>query len=276
MSVVADIRQPRDQAEKFGLYLERILRPLIRLFVGKISCNFILNLVKEIYLDEARAWIQSGHSGTKRVTRSKLAMLSGLDTRTIKSLEENKTSKERLRQINISAETGVLHAWSFYPEYIDENKQPKIIPISGGAGSFQGIVMREVGRNVTPRTVLDHLIESGNVEVVDNNFVRMKSRFYEPARPSQLTVLNAGSTAIARLCETVLHNLSEQDSSEKRVQQLRWSKYILEDDYPRVSRQIRKLLTENIQAITQILDDTEVSGRHKGVKEIGVGWFAFG
>ena len=78
-----------DNAERIVSAMERILRPVIRLFVGRISCGFMLQQIKRIYIDEARNWIEKNDANA-RVTKSKLAMLTGLDTRTISAIENSR------------------------------------------------------------------------------------------------------------------------------------------------------------------------------------------
>ena len=80
--------QHQDQGSRLALAIERIIRPFIKLIVGRVSCGFLIQQVKRIYIEEARAWIEN-NDANGRVTKSKLAMLTGLDTRTISSFEEN-------------------------------------------------------------------------------------------------------------------------------------------------------------------------------------------
>ena len=96
-----------DQGARLASAIERVIRPFVRLIVGRISCGFLIQQIKRIYIEEARRWIEKNdHHG--RVTKSKLAMLSGLDTRTISAIESQGASPEDCTVGDLCAEAGVL------------------------------------------------------------------------------------------------------------------------------------------------------------------------
>ena len=125
-----------DQGARLASAIERVIRPFIKLIVGRISCGFLIQQIKRIYIEEARRWIEKNdHHG--RVTKSKLAMLSGLDTRTISAIELQGTSPEECTIGDLCAEAGVLYRWTSNSEFQDSNGQPKSLPVMGKSRSFQ-------------------------------------------------------------------------------------------------------------------------------------------
>ena len=93
-----------------------------------------------------------------------------------------------------------------------------------------------IGRNVTYQTVLERLLESGNVEIENDEFVRLVSPYYQPVKASEQTIIDAGSLSIGRLTETVLFNLEPvSDKSDRLLQQDRLS----EKNIPRICQSSR-------------------------------------
>ena len=261
-----------DNAERVVAAMERILRPVIRLFVGRISCGFMLQQIKRIYIEEARKWIEKNDKDA-RVTKSKLAMLTGLDTRTITTIENN-TTKENIEG-ELCAETAVLYRWVSQGNFQDDQGNPKLLPIMGRSHTFQSLVSTAVGRNVTYQTVLDRLLESGNVEIVDDNFLRLVSPYYQPIKSSEQVFVDFGSRSIARLANTIIHNMNSSDASNRMLQQDRWSRHIPEDKLPELSAELRSLLDLQIAEVEKIVDRYEVSEQHPRTCRFGVGWFFF-
>src|SRR6056297_1636107 len=141
-----------DQGARLASAIERVIRPFIRLIVGRISCGFLVQQIKRIYIEEARRWIESNDQNG-RVTKSKLAMLSGLDTRTISTIEAQRSNPEECTVGDLCAEAGVLYRWASNPDFQDESGEPRRLPIMGKSRSFQSLVSSTIGRNVTYQTV---------------------------------------------------------------------------------------------------------------------------
>lgn len=265
-------RSNADNAERIVSAMERILRPVIRLFVGRISCGFMVQQIKRIYIDEARRWIEENDANA-RVTKSKLAMLTGLDTRTISAIENSQPTDNI--EGELCAETAVLYRWVSQSDYQDENGKPKLLPIMGRSNTFQALVNAAVGRNVTCQTVLDRLLESGNVEVVDENFAKLVSPYYQPIKSSEQMIIDSGSISISRLTETIENNLNSQETASRKLQQDRFSRNIPVASLPELSKKVRDALEDQILEIEKIIDAYEVKESGQGICTVGVGWYVF-
>jgi len=262
-----------DQGAKLASAIERMIRPLIRLIVGRVSCGFVIQQVKRIYIEEARNWIEN-NDHNNRVTKSKLAMLTGLDTRTISSIESQPSDPSKCTMQDLCPEASILGEWTTRKGFSDGDGNPKVLPILGKGVSFQALVTSAVGRNVTYQTALDQLLESGNIEVIDQNFVRMISPFYQPIRSSEETIVDAGSWAISRLSETVCNNLYAS-KAEKMLQQDRWSRKIPAETYPELRAEARELVTRQIYEMEELIERYEDTDAQTEFKTFGVGWFSF-
>lgn len=264
-----------DQGARLALAIERVVRPFIKLIVGRVSCGFLIQQIKRIYIEEARRWIENNDQNG-RVTKSKLAMLTGLDTRTISAIESEQSNIGCVRISDLCPEAGVLDKWCYSRTFADEDGKPKVLPIFGKSVAFQVLVSSVVGRNVTCQTVLERLLDSGNVEIVDGDFVRLLNPFYQPINSSDETLVDAGSLSIGRLTETVAQNLNGREKSERLLQQDRLSRRIPVESETLLKNEIRELLERQILEIEDVLVKYESPEKAEGQKTFGVGWFAFG
>ena len=266
-----------DPAQRTATAVDRMLRPLVRLLVGRVACIYVVDRIRQIYLEEARAWLGRTHP-EQRITRSRLAMLTGLDTRTISSLGDGKPSEEgesRLPAHEICAGSVVIDRWLSDPDFLDDGGRPLALPVLGALRSFQALTSRAVGRNITPHTVLDQLVESGNVSVDQAERVRLTDPVYRPVRESEETSLDAGSHSIARLVETVRRNADGTDSGPRRLQQDRLSARIPEDRYDELQARSRELLERHIAEMECLLADYESGTEEGDSRRLGVGWYVF-
>ncbi|NKI34508.1 hypothetical protein HFP89_04935 [Wenzhouxiangella sp. XN79A] len=266
-----DLSHENEVAGQLAEVIERLLRPLIRLFVGRVSCDFMVRMLKRLYIEEAKTWIEK-HDGS-RVTKSKLALLTGLDARTIASIEERVSIDEDIQSRTVFAEACVLYHWTENPDYQDEHGAPAVLQILGRPRTFQTLVSPLVGRSVTAKTVLQRLIDSGNVEIVDETHVRLLDPHYQPVQRSEATVLNSGSWSLSRLFETIENNLNADDRDDRLLQQDRYSISIPIQDVPAVRAALREVLLRHIKEVESLLEDHE-SDRETGTT-LGVGWFVF-
>jgi len=263
-----------DQGARLATAIDRVVRPFIKLLVGRVSCGFLVQQVKKIYIEEARKWIEK-NDRNGRVTKSKLAMLTGLDTRSISSFEESAVSPDEAKVGDICAEAAVLDAWNLDTRYRDDDGQPKILPIISRGVSFQGLVSGTVGRNVTYQTLLERLVESGNVEMEGDDHIRLVNPYYQPVKPSEETIIDAGSLSIGRLTETVGFNLNSV-GRPRVLQQDRWSRKIPREKYGELNAAVRTLIDKQILEVERIIDSYEVDGEGKDTCTFGIGWYAFG
>jgi hypothetical protein len=266
--------QERDQGATLALAIERMVRPLIKLIVGRVSCGFLVQQVKRIYIQEARSWIER-NDPNGRVTKSKLAMLTGLDTRTISSIEAEEGEADDVSISDLCPEAGVLDKWRSSRTFTDDEGVPKVLPIFGKSVAFQALVSSVVGRNVTCQTVLERLLDSGNVEIVDGDYVRLLNPYYQPIESSDETLVDAGSWSIGRLTETVVNNLNASDPSERLLQQDRLSRRIPAEVEEDLTQEVRALLERQIVEVEEVLEKYEATERAEGQKTFGVGWFSF-
>jgi hypothetical protein len=281
-------RSAETPTERAAKAVERMLRPIVRLLVGRVACIYVIDRMRRLYLEEARAWLDRTQPG-QRVTRSKLAVLTGLDTRTIAAME-NDPDHASLLADEVCAYSVVLDRWANHGDFHDDEGRPAILVMMGPGKTFQALTARAVGRNITVHTILDHLLESGNVALDADQTIRLVDPVYSPIKPSEQVVLDAGSHSIARLAKTVGHNMDAISGKATRIQQDRFTARVPADRYDELEARTRALLEEHIQAMDDLLAEYEFNGTssdraaggadHDGkslpaMRSIGVGWYVF-
>ena len=250
----------------------QMMRPVARLLVGKLSCNVAVSLLKEAYVDEARRRLLAEDS-KRRVTQSVLALTTGLDTRQVTSLQEEER-RQSYATADLGPEAALLKAWYREDAFKDSRTgEPAVLPIYGRGATFQTLVSRHAGRNVTCPTVLDRLAASGNLEVVNENQVRMISPHYVPVTKAEQAAIERGSASMNRLGLTIAHNLETDDKASKWLQQDRTLSRIPADQVEPLRRKIDEQVSAQIEKLESELDSAEAPGRGDANMAVGLGWF---
>ena len=260
---------------RFAASILRVLRPLIRLMVGNITFPAFLNMAKTIYVEEAKRKLLQ-RDPNARITKSSLALLTGIDTRAISQVMNQSNKDKELEAQDLLPEASVLGAWTLKPDFLDATGAPKDLPIYGRGATFQSLVSHSAGRNVTAQTVVDRLVATGNIEIIDENTVKMLSRHYFPLSGAKYEMVDVGMQAAANLLGTVQHNVEFRDDPDGRfLQQQRWSSTIPVSKYADFQEQIKKMMHSYIDASLEQIElfeeDTETSEQVSA----GVGFYYF-
>lgn len=248
----------------------RMLRPIVRFCVGRISCSAVIDLIREMYVHEARQYLAEKRPN-QRVTKSAIALLCGMDGRAIENFES--TGNRTYQSADICSEGMILGTWASDPLFREDGK-PADLLIHGPGKTFARLVNKAAGRHVTPNTALERLVDSGNVVVVDNTTVQLVDPIYMPVNPSEQTAIDAGSHAINRLGATVLHNAPGNCSKDQRwLQQDRWSTRVPRDMLETARRELRLLLEQQIIEAEHVMERYETDDQENDSVSVGVGWY---
>ncbi|GAB4193216.1 MAG: hypothetical protein Tsb002_23490 [Wenzhouxiangellaceae bacterium] len=256
--------------EKFIASILRMLRPVARLALGRMTGTLLLDLMRRVLVEEA--WRQLQRDKPGKVTLSEVALLTGMDSRMVKQLIKTPLS---CTEEDISREAMVLARWKNDPEFINDNGEPARLLIFGPGATFQGLVTRVAGRNVTVQTVLDRLLRNNNVKVHREHWLDMQSHYYNVIEDDEERMLESGSTALQNLGDTLAHNLAHRDDPGARwIQQRRWSTTLPADRVESLRRQMDQLLRRQIDEATRTIEAHENAGLHDlNQPMVGVGYY---
>ena len=251
-----------------------VLRRIVRLMVGTVSFPALIEILKTLYVEEAEKKI--ARTGSKP-TKSALALLTGLDTRVVSAII-NKDYDISLEPKNICAENALLDMWANDPFFTDpETHKPLVLPIEGRGRTFQGLVLRAVGRNITVKTVLDRLLSSGNIRTISNGTdqVEMLDLFYSPITNDRANMTDIAFIESSRVLSAAIHNM-KSDIDSRVPQQGRWTYRLSPERYTEFRREARLLLQKQIKEGEALLENFEDSQKQPGQLTVGIGWYQWG
>ena len=260
-----------EEAKAIAKAIPLVLRRMVKLIIGTIPFPAIADMLKSIYVEEGQLkLIQEGTHPTK----SALALLTGLDTRVVSTIQDAQFNIHIDPQ-KICPEAALLETWAKDPFFQDEiTKKPAILPIEGRGRSFHSLVLRSVGRNITVKTVLTKLVDSGNVKTVSGNIERVEllSVFYSPISSDRAILTDIAFLEASRVLSAVIHNMNSVP--EERVpQQGRWTYRLNPERYKEFRIKARKLLEKQIKEGEMLLEEFEEPKKHTGQITVGMGWY---
>jgi hypothetical protein len=203
--------------------------------------------------------------------------MTGLDTRVVTAVLSQKDQDDYQMQ-SVNPENALIDMWSSDSFFQNpETGQPADLPISGRGRTFQGLVLKSIGRNITVKTVMDRLLSWGAIEVNhgDIDTVTLVSKTYLPLMDDRIKHTEIGLLEASRVLTAVIHNM--RANSETRVpQQGRWTYRLSADKYKGFRKRVRKLLEKQIKEGESLLEEFEEPTKQPGQVTVGIGWYQWG
>ena len=260
-----------DDAKSITLFLGRVFRKLVRLVIGTVSLPALTDVLKAIYVEEAQKKLE--REGSKP-TKSAIALMTGLDTRVVSSILDQNL-QDTIQNQSVNPEHALIDMWSSDPFFQDsETGKPASLPIVGKGRSFQTLVLRAVGRNITVKTVISRLLASGNIRVVQEDVekVELLSMLYSPISDDRAKQTEVGLIEASRILTAVIHNM-RADSDNRVPQQGRWTYRLNPSKYKEFRKEARALLEKQIKEGESLLERFEESTKQPGQVTVGIGWY---
>lgn len=266
-----DTNRLTDESKSITYFLSQVFRKVVRLVIGTVSLPALVDILKAIYVDEAEKKLS--REGSKP-TKSALALMTGLDTRVVSQvLEQNLETTIQNQAVN--PENALIDMWSSDPYFQDpETGMPAALPIAGRGKTFQGLVLRSIGRNITVKTVMDRLLNWGIIRVNSGEIetVELLSRTYLPLTDDRVKHTEIGFLEASRILGAVIHNMNSEP--EFRVpQQGRWTYRLSVENYKDFRLRARQLLEKQIKEGEALLEEFEEPKKHAGQMTVGIGWY---
>lgn len=250
------------------LAVESVFRKLIRLLIGKISLKKLQEMIQVIFVEEAATILQKEKPG-KNVALSALAVVSGIDTRTLTRIRAKENylhpfheEKRFLREI--TPECSVLDVWESSEDYMDpKTGKPMTLSINGPKPSFESLVSDSNStRGVTVKSFLQRL-EASNSIVLDksSNSVRMIDKRYTPfGSEAQTENARIGMAAVGNLVETVTHNLAAPSKNEESFYQRGcWTNRMDKNDLEKFRELVKNFLEKTDEKARKLMKPFEQS-----------------
>ncbi|MCG8465413.1 MAG: DUF6502 family protein [Xanthomonadales bacterium] len=250
--------------------------------IAWLFCRFVTGqvLVESMKRSVVKyAWVQMQNTEpdshrAKKSSLTRLAMYTGLDTRTIRKVTEQPM---RATEENICIEAAILGAWAKDPTLRDsKTNEPVDIPIFGSSGTFEGLVQRYAGRGVSVRFVLERLEAKNNVEVIGKHFVRLLNADWHFFENGEDTFLEAAVTGISNLSKTILNNLNAQGMpQEKWVERRTYTVNIPTSMRHEAEKAINESLIKSWNEVREVVRTYErsVHEEYESLEILGAGFY---
>ncbi|MGA9575153.1 MAG: DUF6502 family protein [Lysobacterales bacterium] len=263
--------------------VENVFRKLIRMLIGRISLKKLLNLVQVIFVEETEAMLKQEASG-KNVALADLALLTGMDTRTIKRTRmqidrESYTRKKDACFDDFMPLFKVFDLWMNDERFYDvQRRVPKVLKIEGEGASFSQLVKTALqSRGLTMQLVLKRLTEIDVISVdTAANRVRLTREDNIFISNDEMNSLEVGFEAIGKLADTVNHNiLNLRNDDAKYFQRGSWNYQFSPEKMIHIRQTIRRFLAETDQKSRGLLTSLAEPEVQSGQLTAGISMFYF-
>lgn len=155
--------------------LKLLLRPLVRGLISQgMPLPFMNTMLKHVYVDAAEDF----HISSKRLTDSRISLLTGVHRKDVKRIREQKREVPELSS-HASIGAQVVALWSGDARYLDADGRPAKL-LRTGKGSFDELV-ESVNRDMRPRTLLDEWRRRELVSLDDDGLVVLNAAAFVPS-----------------------------------------------------------------------------------------------
>lgn len=264
--------------------IENVLRKLVRLLMGRISLTRLQEMLRLIFVQEAERFLKREAPG-KNVPMTQLALLTGLDTRTLGRVREDSENAGPVHESNrflreITPECSILDYWQVNPSYLDpKSGKPLDLPLKGEAPSFESLIADTLSsRGVTVNSLLRRLEKTRAVEV-DTQAAKVKmlnKRFWPFLHEDDTAMLEIGLISVGNLVDTVGHNLVTKGDMEKSFfHRSTWTHRLHRSQRTDVRKIIRGLLSSSEDEISEIFGRFEEKEANEEQITVGACLFYF-
>lgn len=192
-----------------------LLQPIAHILLRyEISHSEFAEMTRRAYVDAAYKYFSIPN---RKQTVSRASVLTGLSRTEVARIVG---LKDELADIHSTPNraTRVIGGWLSDSDFLDENHEPKVLPLRDEEISFDTLVNRYSG-GITARAILDELVRTGAVEKVDKEHVKLIHHGFVP-HGDDAEKINIFMTHASDLLGTGIHNLTLKDQSPRFQRQV--------------------------------------------------------
>lgn len=187
-----------------------VLRPVVRYLIASgITFPTVNRMMKELFIQVAE---QEFALPFKRLTDSRVSLVTGLNRKEVSQLRRRKPESTRLQAVERTTVTRVLGRWTAGPPYAAADGFPRRLVYEATDPkrvTFARLV-RELGPDVPVRSVLDELIRLGAADLSSDGHVTLLRETYIPATGAEGKLTLLGSDP-GELFSTIVHNIGDPE-----------------------------------------------------------------
>jgi hypothetical protein len=207
--------------------LRYILVPLCRIAVRNgITSGDLTKAINDALVRASAAELKS--AGIEDASDEEVAQISGLTIEQIRTSKTTEVSGTGVKNFSFSAQE-VLAGWNADRDYAGPYGLLLDIPLRAGSPglgirSFETLVAKYAGPNVSARVVLEELLKTGNVVEVGDGVLRCSARSYRPLRLSPENIQRF-ATVVHNLIGTLAVNLQTEVHGTGLYEQIVWADF---------------------------------------------------
>lgn len=272
---MSSVTEPRLQgADLLARAVENVLRKLIRLLVGRMSLVKLQEMIRFIYIDETEKKLKAENPG-KNVALTRLALHTGLDTRTLTRVREQLYAGEPQYRsqflAELTPESAVVEAWANL-----KGDKSELEYGTEGEG-FEKLVRSTIPtRGITIQSIIKRLVDTRSVvQDKDKRTLKLIVDHYSPyLSDDEPNIINAAFSAIANLLSTIEYNV-KAGSAERMFQRQAWTFRLSPDDREKFRTAMREILEGYEEDAMRKIEPWEMEHYGDGLVTAGVGFYYF-
>jgi len=240
-------------------------------------------MIRFIYVEEAENKLKI-ENPAKNVALTKLALLTGLDTRTLTRTRNHQSygrpfHKKSAFLREFTPAVAILDFWGSVSEFLDPiTKTPKILKLKGSTDSFEQLFEMTIkSRGITQQSLLDRLVINGAV-ILDKKqeTVELAKLTYFPTHSEeQLGAFEVGYAAAANLLDTIVNNFESQSNDEKFFQRGVWTTRLSPLQRQKLKHALNAILESAETEGREVLQNFEDSSENSSQMTSGISLFYF-
>ncbi len=248
----------------------KILKPVVKLLLRKgMSYGTFADIAKNIFV---RTALENENIKDGKMTISRAAVITGLSRKEVSRVKSMDLHEDQWYTEHYNRAVRVITGWVRDKRFTDTKGNPRDLEITGKRG-FECLVKIYSG-DIPYRAMLDELLDSGVVEMQDDEKVKLLSRGFVPWGESDDKVHILG-TDVSSLVETIDHNIVSPP------EEAFYQRKVLYDNIPEEKvREIKKMCDRDSQRLLEKIDrkmakcdrdrNPDVKGRGRKILMLGV------
>jgi hypothetical protein len=259
--------------------VDTVFRKLIRFLVGRISLVRLQEMIRYIYVEEAEKALRAETPG-KNVPMTRLALITGLDTRTLvevrKRLETDNNQYQQQFLSELTPESAIVEAWASRIGGAGQEKA-SVLEYGSEQSGFEQLVKATIsGRGITTQSIIERLVATRSVvqDRKNRTLELLVDEFSPYLSDDEPNIVNAALSAISNLVSTIEHNMACRPD-EKFFQRQSWTFRLDPNDRESFRQAMRKLLEEYRAGAEEGIKPWERETYGGNLLTAGVGFYYF-
>lgn len=252
----------------------RMLNPIVRLLLRyEVSHSEFTELSRKSYVDVA---FKHYSLPDRKPSNSRVSVITGLSRKEVVRLKDLEVDEPPKTKGPINRATRVIGGWLSNEKFLDEEGEPRILPLRGEENSFDDLAAQYSG-GITSRAILDELIRVGAVEKIGKDAVKLNHLGYVPQNNEE-EMIELLSAHMADLLSTLLYNLTRRDKPARFQREVVYKDVPLSllEEFQKLNHdKSMALLRELNQWLSENIKERKAQNRNEPCVRAGVGIYFF-